>query len=279
MTYTSLRVEHDGRIGRIVFNRPERMNALTAKAPLEFPQAIEELTLDKDVRVIIWKGDGRTFSAGFDKNVNQDEVGWHSIIEEALGSREWIDGLLQIWSCPKPVIAQLHGYAVGFGGLPLLFCDLRYSSDEFKVFMAAGNTGSFLGEVWAWFIGLTAAKEFTFRPNNRLTAQELYNFGLLNRIYPLADLEQQVEAIAAEISRTDPVFLRMQKIGLNRHWEINGFRERIHATKDIDLMLHWSPLGQANYEALKAFGGDRRKMAQAQLQDPDYWKKLKPPPA
>ncbi len=264
MAYVSLKTEHDGRIGRVILNRPEKLNALPHDITWELPQAFDEMAADTDVRVVIFKGAGRAFSAGFDHSLNLEKVGWRDAAEETLASRDWISGLFKIWDCPKPVIAQLHGYAIGWGGLVQLFCDLRYASDEFKTFYAAGVTGAFLPEVWSWFIGMTAASEFAYRPNYRFTAQELLNLGLVNRIFPLAELEEKVEAIAAEIATTEPIFLRMQKLGLHRQWELRGFREAVQTTKDFDAMLHWSVLGQETFARLAALGGDRRKMADEQ---------------
>lgn len=270
--YKNMLVEHDGQIGRIVLNRPERHNALLHEAVYEFPRAIDELTADDDVRVIIMKGAGPSFSAGFDWKVVERPGRSEDAAHEVLVGREWLHGLFKIWDTPKPVIAQLHGYAAGWGSLPLLFCDLKYAAPDFKVFKAAGVTGAYLGEVWAWFIGATAAKEFTFRPANKLTADELYTYGLLNRIYPQDDLETRVEEIAAEIATAHPLFLQFQKLGLNRQVDFRGFRESVLQAKDFDAMLHWSVLGRANMVRLKNLGGDRRKLADEQQDAEAYWK-------
>lgn len=274
MDYSMLRLERDGAVARVVINRPERLNAITLEFIDELPRAFDELGADPRVRVIILKGAGRAFSAGFDRSVNRETSGFGDPLEEVLGSRRWLAGLFHIWDCPKVVIAQLHGYAVGWGGLPLLFCDLRYAADDFKVFYASGVTGAHLPEVWSWFIGLTAASEFAFRPDHRLTAEELYVRGLLNEVLPGDQLESRVEAIAREVAATHPAFLQAQKLGLHRRYELMGFREHIYSTKDFDTMLHWSKLGRRNFERLERdFGGDRKAMTEAQ-REPGYWEGL-----
>ncbi len=270
--YTNMLVEHDGRIGRIIINRPEKHNALLHQAVYEFPRAIDELTADDEVRVIIMKGAGPSFSSGFDWKVIERPGRAEDAVHEVLTGRDWLHGLFKIWDTPKPVIAQLHGYAAGWGSLPLLFCDLRYAAPDFKVFKAAGVTGAYLGEVWAWFVGTTAAKEYTFRPTNKLTADELYNYGLLNRIYPQDELEARVEEIAAEIATAHPLFLQLQKLGLNRQIDMRGFRESVLQAKDFDAMLHWSVLGRANMVRLRHLGGDRRRLAEEQEDTEAYWK-------
>jgi enoyl-CoA hydratase len=275
MSYSTLKIEKDGRIARVVINRPERKNALTLDFIAELPEAFDELGADPEVRVIILKGAGSAFSVGFDHSVTMHSVGFEDALAEVIESRKWLAGLFRIWDCPKVVIAQLHGWAIGWGGLPLLFCDLRYASDEFKVFYAAGVTGAHLPEVWSWFIGPTAAAEFAYRPNHRFTADELCTRGLINEVFPLAELEPNVEDIAKEIAVTDPSFLKMQKLGLHRRWELMGFREHIFTTKDFDALLHWSKLGVANFDRLQNdFGGDRRKMTEAQDKG-TYWDDLK----
>ena len=277
MKLETLKVEHDGAIGRVIINRPEKLNALPIDAILEFPAAIDELTEDENVRVIIMKGAGRAWSAGFDFNPGprssrvttyQDAAG------EALEGRKWLEGLFHIWDCPKPVIAQLHGWAAGIASIILLFCDLRYASPDFKAFYAAGNTGSYLPEVWAWFIGLTGAKEYAFRPSHPFTSEELVSMGVVNRIYPADELEETVESIAAEMAKTHPLFLRLQKLGLNRLWNYKGFKEHVLAAKDFDVMLHYSVPGRANFARLRELGGDRRRMAEEQVKGDDYWSDL-----
>jgi enoyl-CoA hydratase len=274
MSYNTLKIERDGHIGRVVINRPEKLNAITLDFIDELPRAFDELGADDDIRVIILKGSGKAFSVGFDHSVTMDECGFEDALSEVLNSRRWLSGLFRIWDCPKVVIAQLHGWAIGWGGLPLLFCDLRYASDEFKVFYASGVTGAHLPEIWSWFIGPAAAAEFCFRPNHRFTADELCMRGLINEVFPLDDLERNVEEIAAEIAVTHQRFFQVQKLALHRRFELMGFREQVFMTKDLDAMLHFSKLGTANFEKLnKEFGGDRRKMTEAQNQ-PGYWEQL-----
>jgi enoyl-CoA hydratase len=274
MGYETLKLERDGHIARVIINRPEKMNAITLDFIDELPRAFEELGADDDVRVIILKGAGKAFSVGFDWSVDMASCGFEDALSEVINSRRWLSGLFKIWDCPKVVIAQLHGWAIGWGGLPLLFCDLRYASDEFKVFYAAGVTGAHLPEVWSWFIGPTAAAEFCFRPNHRFTSEELRMRGLINEVFPLVDLEANVESIAAEIAVTHPRFFQAQKLALHRRFELMGIREQIYSTKDFDAMLHWSKLGSANFDILRnQYEGDRRKMTEAQNR-PGYWDEL-----
>ena len=274
MSYETLRIEREGHVARLIINRPATMNSLTGEFIDEFPRAFEELGADEETRVIIFKGAGKAFSVGFDHSVNMEALGFEDALTEVMHSRRWLSGLFKIWDCPKVVIAQLHGWAVGWGGLPLLFCDLRYAAEDFKVFYAAGVTGTHLPEIWSWFIGPTAAAEFGFRPTRRFPATELEARGLLNGVFKNDELEQRVEEIAAEIAVTHPSFLHAQKLGLHRRFELQGFREQIFQTKDFDALLHWSKMGRANFDRLqREFGGDRRKLEEAQRRE-DYWEDL-----
>jgi enoyl-CoA hydratase/carnithine racemase len=275
MTFSTLLVERDGPIGRVVLHRPATKNSITLEMVHELPRAFDQLSEDDDVSVVILKGAGTAFSAGFDHSVNPAACGFVDALSEVTTSRRWLSGLFRIWDCPKVVIAQLHGWAVGWGGLPPLFCDLRYASDEFKVFCTAGVTGAHLPEIWSWFVGPTAAAEFCFRPGHRFGSEELCRLGLLNEVVPLADLEAHVEGVAREIATTHTSFTRFQKLALHRRFELQGLREQVLASKEIDAILHWSKLGQANLRHLQnALGGDRRKLAAAQEGDPAYWADL-----
>lgn len=274
MEYTTLKIEREAPVARVILNRPDRLNAITLEFIDELPRAFDELGAEDEIRVIILKGAGRAFSAGFDRDVTMESSGFVDPLSEVLGSRRWLANLFHIWDCPKVVIAQLHGYAVGWGGLPPLFCDLRYAAEGFKTFYTSGVTGAHLPEVWSWFIGPTAAAEFAFRSDHRFTAQELYIRGLLNEVFPDSELEANVEAIAREIAVTHRSFLQAQKLGLHRRFELMGIREQIYSTKDFDTMLHWSKLGRANFERLnQEFKGDRTRMTEAQ-RELGYWEKL-----
>lgn len=274
MEYETLLVEREGRVGRVVLNRPATKNSVTLEMVHELPRAFDELAEDDEVAVVVLKGAGSAFSVGFDRSVSLETCGFVDALTEVQESRRWLAGLLRIWDCPKVVIAQLHGWAIGWGGLPPLFCDLRYASDEFTVFYAAGVTGAHLPEIWSWFIGPTAAAEFAFRPTHRFSAQDLLQRGLLNAVVPLPQLEAHVESMAQEIATTHSSFTRFQKIALHRRLELQGFREQVLASKEIDAILHWSTLGQANLTHLQRdLGGDRRRMAAAQ-REPGYWASL-----
>src|SRR4029077_10909386 len=123
-----LRVERTGWGVRLVLDRPAKLNALSSPLVAALDRAIGEAADDPAVRVVVIAGAGRAFSAGYDLTEEVDDV--------VTGPLEWRDLLerdiavtMRVWDCPKPVIAQVHGYCLA-GGLELaMVCDLIVAAE------------------------------------------------------------------------------------------------------------------------------------------------------
>src|SRR3954454_18010673 len=126
MSYETLRYEVDGAIATITFDRPERLNTIVPPLPDELEQAVDAAVADREVRVIVVRGAGRSFCAGFDFG-----GGFHDYDEILTTNGRWDPGkdfvfapapsiapvpkFMSMWRAPKPVIAQVHGWCVGGG--------------------------------------------------------------------------------------------------------------------------------------------------------------------
>src|SRR5437588_6037735 len=177
--------------------------------PDEFEAAVRGATGDPQVKVIVVRGAGRAFCAGYDFG-----QGFHHWDDELTTDGRWDPGkdfigagaygptqrFMSIWRTHKPVIAQVHGWCVG-GGSDLALCaDLVIASDDAQIGTPYSRIwGSYLTGMWIYRLGLTRAKEFalTGRP---LSGAEAAAVGLINRAVPFDELERTVRSEAEALA-------------------------------------------------------------------------------
>jgi enoyl-CoA hydratase/carnithine racemase len=208
------RVTHETKsgIGWIVFDHPERRNAITAQMWDEIPEAARALDADPSVRVVILRGAGeRAFVSGADiSEFEQARSGPAALAYDERNARAFT-ALSEI---TKPVIAHIHGFCVGGGCALALTADLRYCADDAVFAIPAARLG--LGysagglEALVRVVGLPAAKEIFFSAR-RLDAVEALRVGLVNRVLAKQELDAWVDEHAREIAANAPLTLRSAK--------------------------------------------------------------------
>ena len=137
------RVGTDDRVARITLNRPEKMNALSQELLFEFNDALHELEADHEVRVIIVKGAGRTFSAGYDLTPRlggadgvvrsfqrQDAQGRSLPMNNRTAMQQITDIHMYFWNMAKITIAQVHGYAIAGGCEVAMMADMVVATED-----------------------------------------------------------------------------------------------------------------------------------------------------
>ena len=207
-------VERQGAIQRIQINRPEKKNALTAAMYTAFAEAILAAERDPGVRVMLIGGAGDAFTAGNDL---QDFLA-HA---PQGGPRPVLD-FLQVFShAAKPIVAAVHGVAVGVGTTMLAHCDLVYAAEGTKFSMPFVNLGlcpenasSFLLPA---ILGYQRAAELLMfgEPFDAAKAREI---GLVNAVVPLAELAATATAAAQKLAAKPPASLRLTKRLMRRAW-------------------------------------------------------------
>ncbi|MEX2229131.1 MAG: enoyl-CoA hydratase-related protein [Dehalococcoidia bacterium] len=250
-TYENLlidRVGTDGRIARITLNRPEKMNALSQELLFEWRDALEDLEADDSARVIIVRGAGRTFSAGYDLTPAQ-RTGADAVVRafrstDEQGRRLWqgIRGGMQritnihmyFWNIQKITIAQVHGYAIAGGCELSMMADLVTCADDAKF----GHPGlRFAGTrtsmILPLLIGMRKAKELFYTGDN-ISGEEAARIGLVNWSSPVEELEQRTIAMAERIAILPADHLAMLKIHMNRFHENMGIYSSVHSSTDLD---------------------------------------------
>ena len=220
-------------IAKITINRARYRNAFTPRTTLELSQAFALCREMADIRVVLLTGamsevpEGKTladvkhaFCSGGDMHV-KGRGGY--IDEDGVPRLSVLDVQMQIRRLPKPVIAMVNGYAIGGGHVLHLVCDLTIASEN-AIF---GQTGPKVGSFDAGFgssymarcIGQKKTREIWFLCR-QYSAQEALDMGLVNKVVPIEQLEDECVAWAEEMMERSPIALRMIKDGLNA--ELDG---------------------------------------------------------
>ena len=211
----SIRVEKAGPVGTLLFDHPERRNALTYDMWLAIPGAVAELAADAAIRVVVLRGAGEiAFVSGAD--ISEFERS-----RSGDGAREYdaanVRAFQALEGLDKPVLAQIHGFCIGGGVALALTADLRYAADDARFAVPAARLG--LGypaagiETLVRVTGEPFAKEIFFTAR-RFTAAEALARRLVNAVLPAADLAAFVAETARSIAENAPLTLRSAKIAM-----------------------------------------------------------------
>jgi enoyl-CoA hydratase len=221
---------------RLTLNRPAKLNAISLELRLALSAAIEQAAADPEVRVIVIAGAGRAFCAGYDLSEEQpaDAWGWREILAEDVAAT------LAIWRCPKPVIAQVHGYALA-GGLELaMACDLVVAAEDAQVGEPEIRFGSApVTLLMPYLVGQKKTRELLFT-GDLVDGLEAARLGLVNRAVPADRLEAEVDALAGRLARVPPDVMAPTKLMLNRAMEAAGFLVAVESGLDLQSFVNVS---------------------------------------
>jgi enoyl-CoA hydratase len=158
---------------------------------------------------------------------------------------------IAIWNLWKPVIAQVHGYALAGASTLALACDLTIMADDAKIGYPPNRwlaTGDNIG-IYSYLAGLKVAREMSY--GRCLTGVEAVQCGLATRNFPEAQLEEETYKIAAQIAEIDPQLLMLNKMVVNRMWEMMGIRTAMEVSGEFDSLCHMSDTGRVLREAIQ----------------------------
>lgn len=208
-------------IAKITINRPHKRNAFRPQTIIELKQAFDVARDDPSVGVIILTGQGDlAFCSGGDQVIRGDDgyIGGDEVAKAGIGRLNVLDLQVQIRRTPKPVIAMVAGYAIGGGHVLHVVCDLTVAADNARFGQTGPKVGSFDGGygsgLLAASIGQKRAREVWFTCRQYGAAQA-YDWGLVNEVVPLADLEVATVELAKEMLQFSPLALRMLKASHN----------------------------------------------------------------
>jgi len=204
----------DGAIGWMIFNNPERRNAVSLDMWRAIPEVLAAFEADPEVRVIVFTGAGeRAFVSGAD--ISQFEAERSDAAAEARYSSASAAANAAMAGLSKPSIAMIRGYCIGGGLAVALTCDLRVCSEESRFAIPAARLGLGYGfggvKALIDVVGPSIAKEILFTAR-QFSAEEALRVGLVNRVAPATDLERLVRDYAAMIGANAPLTLRAAKL-------------------------------------------------------------------
>jgi enoyl-CoA hydratase len=222
---------------RLILNRPTKLNALSGELVESLSAAVDTAAADPDVRVLVIEGSGRAFSSGYD--LTEEAEG------EAPGPVRWrellaadVAATLKILDCPKPVIAQVHGYALA-GGLELaMACELAVAAEGTRFGEPEIRYGSApVTLLMPFLIGQKKTRELLLT-GDLIDAAEAERIGLINRVVPAERLAAEVDALADRLARTPPEVMGPTKAMLNRAMDAAGFRLAVEAGLDLGAIIN-----------------------------------------
>ena len=185
MTYSTIELASEDGVAILTFNRPKVLNAFDTALVREVGDAMNALSADDRTKVIVVRGSGRAFSAGFDLKESAAITGkrtpeeWRAVLEADYRF------IMSFWDCPKPTIAAVHGYCIGGAFELSLACDVtvaaegtRFGSPEVK--FGSGAVALLL----PWVAGPKVAKELLLTGDDGLSATRALALGIVNHVVP-----------------------------------------------------------------------------------------------
>ena len=235
-------------IAKITINRPEVRNAFRPTTIAEMSEAFTVARDDPKVGVIILTGAGdQAFCSGGDQRIRED-AGYRDA--EGVNRLNVLDLQIQIRRTPKPVIAMVAGYAIGGGHVLHVVCDLTIAADNARFGQTGPRVGSFDGGygsgLLARTIGQKKAREIWFLCE-QYDARQAVEMGLVNKVVPLARLEEETVAWARKMLELSPIALRMIKASMNA--VDDGLAGIQQLAGDATMLFYMSEEGQEGRDA------------------------------
>tara|TARA_B100000676_G_scaffold311811_1_gene383203 strand:+ start:25057 stop:25875 length:819 start_codon:yes stop_codon:yes gene_type:complete len=220
-------VKKDGHIAWLIFDRPEKLNAMSSQGWRDFGAHLRDLIADRSIRCLILAGEGRGFLSGHDVGEMVEHVDEFANGTYTLGDLHENQKLLQettrlIRKATFPVIAAVQGVAVGAGCEVTLACDLVVAEEGTLMGFPEVNVGVTITNGGTWLlprkVGLAKARELAYT-GEFIDAEEAHRIGLVNRVVAANSARGEAETLARRIASRAPLAVQMHKTMLDRGME------------------------------------------------------------
>lgn len=225
-------------VRRLTLNRPEKRNALSNALRGEIFTSLEAADADPQVRVVILRGAGSCFSAGYDLSNEARQL--PTPFATAGGPGQWarhvVEGAFRIWDLAKPVIAQVHGWCLAGGSELATACDLVYVAEDAQIgYPPVRSMSPPDNQFHPWLCGMRPAMEMMLT-GDAMDGAEAVRVGFANRAFPAERLDEEVLAIAERVAKIPTDVQQMNKRSVHRAMEIMGLRAAIRAGTEIQAL-------------------------------------------
>jgi enoyl-CoA hydratase len=265
--YTVIRVDDPvPAVRRITLDRPEKRNALNHALRGQLLHALRVADEDPTVHVMIIRGAGSCFSAGYDLGGGSDgvELPYFTSGGEGEHARHVIEGWMGIWDLKKPVIAQVHGFCLAGGSELATGCDVVYMAEDAQMGYPAVRFGVPDMQFHAWLVGMRRGMEMMLTGDS-IDGVEAAERGWATRAYPADRLEEETLAQASRIAALPPDIVQLNKRAIHRQMDVMGLRQGIRqGTELCALAMH-----QKSFEEFVAQTGAGQGKLTSALQDRD----------
>jgi naphthoate synthase len=251
--YEDIRYETADGIAKITISRPEVHNAFRPETLVEVSDALTRAREDLDVGVVVLTGEGTAaFCSGGDQNVRGDSGYVAGDADRGVGRFHVTDLQVQMRRLPKPIVAMVAGYAIGGGHVLQVVCDLTIAADNARFGQTGPKVGSFDGgfgaSVLSDLVGPKKAKEIWFLCR-QYSADEAVAMGLINKVVPLEELEEETVQWCREMLELSPFALRLLKASF--HAAEDGYAGLQQLAHDTNLLFYASEEAQEGRNAYR----------------------------
>ena len=227
-------------VRRITLNRPEKRNALNHALRAEVLHALRAGDQADDVHVMIVRGAGKCFSAGYDLGGGNEglEYPFFTPGGEGMYPRHVTEGWMSIWELSKPVIAQVHGFCLAGGSELATGCDVVYMAEDAQMGYPAVRFGVPDMQFHAWLVGMRRGMEMMLTGDS-INGIEAAERGWATRAYPADELDAKTLEMAGRMASLPPDIVQLNKRAVHRQMEVMGMRQGIRqGTELCSLAIH-----------------------------------------
>ena len=229
------------RVRRLTMNRPEKRNALNDALRGALFDELRRADRDREVSVIVIRGAGPAFCAGYDLGSANSDVERPIAHLDGWWSRHVVNNWFEMWDMVTPIIGQVHGYCLAGGSELAAACDLVYVAHDAKIGYPPVRLMSPPDMQWqTWLMGLRRGME-ALLTGDAMSGEEAVAAGMANRSFDAEDLDEGVLAVAARIAKIPVELLALNKRAAHRAMEAMGIRTGIRATADIQALGFHQP--------------------------------------
>lgn len=224
-------------VRRLTLNRPDKRNALSHALRTELFAALRAADADPSIRVVVIRGAGSCFSAGYDLAQDPSEVHpWPLSPADGAWARHVLQGWFEMMDLSIPLIAQVHGFCLAGGTELVAACDLVYVAHDASIGYPPVRSMSSPDMAWhVWLMGMRRAME-AMLTGDSMTGDEAVAAGVANRAFDSDDLDAEVVRVAERVARVPPDLQAINKRVVHRAMDAMGMRDGLRATADLNAL-------------------------------------------